>query len=59
MKVTGFSFIKNALIYDYPIVEAIRSILPICDEFIVAVGKSEDKTIELISEIDKKKEDVL
>ena len=55
MKVTGFSFIKNALIYDYPIVEAIRSILPICDEFIVAVGKSEDKTKELISEIDKNK----
>ena len=36
MKISGFTFIKNALIYDYPIVEAIKSILPICDEFIVA-----------------------
>jgi hypothetical protein len=24
MRVTGFTFIKNALIYDYPIVEAIN-----------------------------------
>ena len=55
MKISGFSFIKNALIYDYPIVEAITSILPICDEFVVAVGKSDDETIDLISRIDKNK----
>ncbi len=55
MKVTGFSFIKNALIYDYPIVEAIQSILPICDNFIIAVGKSDDATLDLIREIDKNK----
>ncbi len=51
MKVTGFSFIKNALIYDYPIVEAITSILPICNDFVVAVGKSDDDTLQLISQI--------
>lgn len=55
MKVSGFSFIKNAIIYDYPIVEAITSILPICDEFVVAVGKSDDETLELIRNIDKDK----
>ena len=55
MKVSGFTFIKNALIYDYPIEEAIRSILPICDEFIVAVGKSDDETLQLISQIDTDK----
>lgn len=54
MKVTGFSFIKNAIIYDYPIIEAITSILPICDEFVVAVGESDDNTLELIRNIDKK-----
>jgi len=52
MKVTGFTFIRNALIYDYPVVEAIRSIMPVCDEFVVAVGKSDDATLELISQID-------
>jgi len=55
MKVSGFSFIKNAIIYDYPIVEAIKSILPICDEFIVAVGKSDDETLTMIQNIDKNK----
>lgn len=51
MKVTGFSFIKNAFIYDYPIEESIKSILPICDEFVVAVGKSDDETLALIKNI--------
>lgn len=51
MKVSGFSFIRNAVQYDYPIVEAIQSILPLCDEFVVAVGRSEDQTLELIRSI--------
>ena len=55
MKVTGFSFIKNAIKYDYPIVEAIRSILPICDDFVVAVGESSDATLELIQAINPEK----
>ena len=55
MKVTGFSIIRNAIKYDYPIVEAIQSILPICDEIVVAVGKSEDDTLDLVRSIDQKK----
>lgn len=51
MKVTGFTFIKNAITYDYPILEAINSILPICDEFVVAVGNSSDETTKLIESI--------
>lgn len=51
MKVCGFTFIKDAIKYDYPITEAILSILPICDEFIVAVGKSSDETLALIQSI--------
>jgi len=51
MKVTGFSFIKDAVKYDYPIVEAIRSILPICTHFVIAVGKSSDETVALIRKI--------
>ncbi len=52
MKVSGFSFIRNAIKYDYPIVEAIRSILPLCDECVVAVGNSDDGTRTLIESID-------
>ncbi len=55
MKVSGFSFIRNAILYDYPIVEAINSILPICDEFVVAVGNSTDQTIDLIRNINSPK----
>ena len=55
MKVTGFTFIRNAIKFDYPVVEAITSILPICDEFVVAVGNSEDGTRELIAAIDPQK----
>lgn len=55
MKVTGFTIIRNAINYDYPVVEAILSILPICDEFIVAVGNSEDETLQLIKSINSPK----
>ena len=51
MKVVGFTFIRNAILYQYPIVEAIRSILPLCDSVIVGVGKSEDDTLQLIQSI--------
>ena len=51
MKVSGFTIIRNAIKYDYPIVEAILSVLPLCDEMIVSVGDSEDGTLELIRDI--------
>jgi hypothetical protein len=55
MKVSGFTIVRNAIKYDYPIVEAITSILPICDEVIVAVGKSGDDTLQLIKSINSPK----
>ncbi|MEN9699308.1 MAG: hypothetical protein RLZZ301_506 [Bacteroidota bacterium] len=54
MKVSGFTFIRNALLLDYPVVASIQSILPLCDEVIVAVGNSDDATRELIAQIDPK-----
>ncbi|MFZ4798855.1 MAG: glycosyltransferase family 2 protein [Bacteroidia bacterium] len=59
MKVAGFTFIKNAIIYDYPIVEAINSILPLCDEVYVALGKSDDETESLIRAIHPEKIKIL
>lgn len=55
MKVTGFTIIRNAIKYDYPVVEAITSVLPLCDEFIVSVGNSEDETMQLIKNIQSPK----
>lgn len=50
-KVSGFTIVRNGIKYFYPFIEAIRSILPLCDEFIVNVGKSEDKTLDAIKSI--------
>ena len=55
MKIAGFTFIRNAVKNDYPILEAITSILPICDEFVVALGKSDDETESLIYGINSPK----
>ncbi len=55
MKIAGFTFIRNALKFDYPVVEAIQSILPLCDEFVVAVGQSEDETLSLVKNINSPK----
>jgi hypothetical protein len=55
MRVSGFTFIRNAVRFDYPVVEAIKSILPVCDDFYVAVGNSDDDTLDLINSIDKDK----
>lgn len=48
MKVSGFTFVRNAVKFDYPVLESIQSILPIVDEFIVVLGNSEDDTESLI-----------
>lgn len=55
MKISGFTFVRNAVKFDYPVIESINSILPLCDEFVVAVGNSEDETKQLIQSIDKPK----
>lgn len=52
MKVCGFTFIRNAVKYDYPVQEAISSILPLCDDFVVVAGNSEDNTRNLIERLD-------
>ncbi|HLP73139.1 MAG TPA: hypothetical protein VK155_09570 [Bacteroidales bacterium] len=55
MRVSGFTFIRNAIKLDYPVVESIKSILPVCDEFVVAVGNSSDDTLNLIRNIGDKR----
>lgn len=55
VKITGFSFIRNAVQYDYPIRETLESLLPVTDEIIIAVGKSDDGTLELVQKINPQK----
>jgi glycosyltransferase involved in cell wall biosynthesis len=48
MRVVGFSLVANAVRLDFPVLEALRSILPLCDELVVNVGPSQDGTLDLI-----------
>ncbi len=59
MKVSGFTFVRNAIELYYPVVESITSILPICDELVVAAGDSTDGTTELIRRINDPKINVI
>jgi len=51
MRVSGFTFIRNGTKLGYPFVESIVSALPLCDEFVVAVGLSEDDTLSRVQAI--------
>jgi hypothetical protein len=51
MKVSGFTFLRNGQKLGYPFVASIRSILPIVDEFVIALGPCEDDTEKLVREI--------
>ena len=56
MKLSGFTFIRDAVKCEYPVVESITSILPIVDEFVINVGlPDEDGTLDLIREINDPK----
>lgn len=51
VKVSGFTIVRNATKLDFPVEASIRSILPMCDEVVVNVGRSEDDTLELVRSI--------
>lgn len=48
IKISGITFVRHTVRFDYPVVESIKSILPIADDFIVNVGPDEDDTLGLI-----------
>jgi hypothetical protein len=55
MKASAFTFIKNGQILGYPFLQSIKSVLPIVDEFIINVGRSEDNTFDLVKSISSPK----
>lgn len=50
-KISGFTIVRNAIKLDFPVEASIRSILPICDEMVVNVGRSEDETLDLVRSV--------
>ena len=55
MNVSGFTFLRNAVINGYPFEESIYSILPIVDEFICVIGESKDETRARVAAINDPK----
>ena len=51
MKISGFTIVRNAERLDFPVEASIRSILPIVDEMVVNVGRSEDRTLDIVQAI--------
>lgn len=53
MRISGFSFARNAVKLYYPIKESILSILPVVDEFVLAwaPGDEDDTTLEVVRSI--------
>jgi glycosyltransferase involved in cell wall biosynthesis len=49
--ISGFTFIRNGVELGFPFEASIRSLLPLVDEFVVVVGKSNDDTMERIQAI--------
>lgn len=51
--ISGFTIVRNASILEYPFRESVRSVLPLCDEFIINCGHSDDNTAEVVSDLAK------
>jgi hypothetical protein len=51
VRISGFTIVRNAIKLDFPVEASIRSILPVCDEVVVNVGRSEDETLDLVRSI--------
>ncbi len=49
--ISGFTFIRNGVELGFPFEASIRSLLPLVDEFVVVVGKSNDDTLARIHAI--------
>lgn len=55
MKVSAFTFLRNAEQLGFPFIASIRSVLPLVDEFIINIGHSDDNTLSMVKAIDDPK----
>lgn len=55
MRISGFTFIRNATLLDYPIEESLRSLLPLVSELIVNIPQSDDDTLKRVRSINDAK----
>jgi glycosyltransferase involved in cell wall biosynthesis len=48
---SGFTIVRNAEILGFPFKESVLSVLPLCDEFIINCGDSEDHTLSICEQL--------
>ena len=53
MKISGCTIVRNAIRLNYPFEASVRSLIPICDEFIINCGDSEDSTLDLCERLQR------
>jgi hypothetical protein len=51
VSISGFTFIRNGVAFGFPFEASIRSLLPLVDEFVVAVGQGADDTLARVRAI--------
>jgi len=51
MKISGFTFIRHGTLLGYPYIESLTSLLSLCDEVVVAIGKGQDDTLQRVKAI--------
>ncbi len=45
---SGFTLVRNGVLFDYPFLESFRSMIPLVDELVINVGLGDDLTLEKI-----------
>lgn len=51
VQISGFTIVRNAELLDFPFRESVLSALPLCDEFIINCGDSEDNTLRICEDL--------
>ncbi len=55
LRLSGFTFLRDGVALGYPFLASIRSVLPIVDEFVVALGECRDGTREALESLGEPK----
>jgi hypothetical protein len=53
MRISGFTFLRDAAFFGYPFEESIRSLLPVVDEYVIAVGECRDDTLDRLRDLQR------
>ncbi len=48
---SGYVCVRNAIEFDYCVAEAVKSLIPVCDEVVISDGESDDGTATVLAEL--------